>query len=301
MSTRTLDEITFTSLTMWRSFARCREFTRGRKIDVMIATNYSMGMAAWFMRCFGKTRKVVVLLSDFLPARGSLPVRIHRRITTALTRFVCRRADEVWTVSPRIPTASVNPRNFLMPICIDDNRVPAGERNEIGYIGFPSPDHALPVLFDICRKHGFRLNIIGDSPYLQSIRPAAPPDTVFHGMLSDSARINEIFSRCFCGYAVYLNTGPNSYSYFGIPSKTFACFASNTPVVTTRTAHFTENIEKFGVGRVVEPVPEEIEKAVLQLKEQFPTFYEAINRFREKWNADAEQFHRDHLPALWEK
>jgi glycosyltransferase involved in cell wall biosynthesis len=291
--------MTFTSLTMFRCIARCREFTRGTKIDVLLASNYSMGMAALVLRLFGKARKVVVILTDFLPVRGSLMVRLHRRITTALTRFVCRRADEVWTVSPRIPTANVNPKNFVVPICIDDNRMPAGDRKEIGYIGFPSPDHALKILFEICRKHGFRLNIVGNSPYLESIKPLAPPDTVFHGMLNDTAKINDILSRCFCGYAVYLDTSPQSYSHFGIPSKTFYCFASNTPVVTTNTAHFTQNIEKFRIGRVVEPTPEEIEKAVLQLREQFPAYYEAIHRFRETWNAGAEQFHREHLGALW--
>ena len=42
----------------------------------------------------------------------------------------------------------------------------------------------------------------------------------------------------------------------------------------------------------------EIEKAVLQLKEQFSAYYEAINRFRETWNAGAEQFHRERFEAL---
>jgi glycosyltransferase involved in cell wall biosynthesis len=301
VDSRKLDEITFSSLTMLRSIARCREFTRGQKIDVLIAANYSMGIAALLLRAIGKTRKVVVLLSDFLPLRGSFAVRLHRRVTTAITRFVVKHADEVWTVSPRIPTTAVNPRNFVVPICIDDNQMPAGPRDEIGYIGFPSPDHALDVLFDICKKHSFQLNIIGDSPYLQSIKHLAPPGTVFHGMLNDNAKINDILSRCFCGYAVYRNTGPQSYSYFGIPSKTFYCFASNTPVVTTNTAHFTQYIEEYGIGRVINPTPEEIEEAVLQLKDQFPKFYKAIVHFREIWNAKAEQFHRERLAALWEE
>ena len=301
VGSRKLDEITFSSLTMLRSIARCREFTRGQKIDVLVAANYSMGMAALLLRLFGKTRKVVVLLTDFLPPRGSFAVRLHRRVTTALTRFAARHADEVWTVSPRIPTTTANLRNFVVPIYIDDNQAPAGPREEIGYIGFPSPDHALDVLFDICKRHQFRLNIIGDSAYLQSIKHLAPPHTVFHGMLNDPAKINSVLSRCFCGYAVYRDTGPQSYSYFGIPSKTFYCFASNTPVVTTNTAHFTQNIENYGIGRVVNPTPGEIEKAVLELKERFQFFYEAINRFREIWNAKAEQFHRERLAALWDK
>jgi glycosyltransferase involved in cell wall biosynthesis len=300
-STRQMDEMTFGSLTMWRCIVRFREFSHGKKADVLIAANYSAGLAALLLRLFGRAKTVVVVLSDFLPLRGSFAVRLHRRITTALTRFVARCADEVWSVSPRIPTAAANPLHFVVPICLDDNQMPVGERNEIGYIGFPSPDHALDVLFDICRKHGFKLNIIGDSPYLQSIKNLAPPDTAFHGMINDNVKINQILSRCFCGYAVYRNTGPQSYSYYGIPSKTFYCFASNTPVVTTNTAHFTQNIEKFGVGRVVEPAPEEIEKAVLQLKEQFPKFYEAINDFRKTWNDDAVRFHRERLAALEKK
>jgi glycosyltransferase involved in cell wall biosynthesis len=301
LRTRKLDEMTFTALTMCRCIARSLEFSKGRKIDVLIATNYSMGLPALLLRAAGKARKVVVFLSDYLPPRGSFAVRIHRRVTTALTRFAARLADEVWTVSPRIATAAANPRNFVVPICIDYTEAPAAPRDEIGYMGFPTPDHALEVLFDICRKHSFRLNIIGDSPYLQSIKHLAPPDTVFHGMINDNVMINQILSRCFCGYAVYRNTGPQSYSYFGIPSKTFYCFASNTPVVTSDTAHFTQNIEKFGVGRVVEPTPEEIEKAVLQLKETFPMFYDSIKRFRETWNAEAEHFHRERMAVLAEE
>ena len=42
-----------------------------------------------------------------------------------LTRFVARRVDEVWAVSPHIPAAAVNPKNFIFPICLDDNQVPA--------------------------------------------------------------------------------------------------------------------------------------------------------------------------------
>jgi glycosyltransferase involved in cell wall biosynthesis len=173
-----------------------------------------------------------------------------------------------------------------------------GQREEICYIGFPSPDHALDVLFDICKRHQFCLNIIGDSAYLQSVKHLAPPHTVFHGMLNDPAKINGVLSRCFCGYAVYRDTSPQSYSYFGIPSKTFYYFASNTPVVTTNTAHFTQNIERYGVGRVVNPTPEEIEKAILQIKSDYETYSQAIDRFRSGWNADVEAFHRERLTAL---
>ena len=298
VGSRKLDEMTLSSLTILRSIARCRETARGEKIDVLIAANYSMGMAALILRLFGRARKVVVLLTDFLPPRGSLTVRLHRRITTMLTRFAARYADEVWTVSPRIPTAGANPSNFVVPICLEENPAHTGQRCEIGYIGFPSPDHALDVLFDICRRHNFRLNIIGDSSYLQSIKHLAPPNTTFYGMINDAAKIGKVFSRCFCGYAVYRNTGPQSFSYFGIPSKTFYCFASNTPVVTSNTAYFTQNIEKYGIGRVIEPAPEEIERAIFDLNNNYETYSRAIDRFRSEWNAGAEAFHHERMSVL---
>ena len=298
VSTRKWDEATFSALTIRRLLARFREQMRGQPADVIIASNYNMGLAALWLRRRGKTRRVIVLLSDYLPLRGSLAVRVHRWITTRLNELVCRRADEVWSVSPRIPTMRVNPRNFVVPLCLEDQAVPAGDRQEIGYIGYPSADHALEILFEICRKHHIRLNLVGRSPYLDSIKHLAPADTVFHGMLSDSVKLNQIFARCFCGYAVYRNTGPQSYSYYGIPSKTFVYFASHTPVVTTLTAHFTPEIENRGIGCVVEPRAEEIEAAILRLRANFPQFREAIGRFLVSWNEGALRFHQERFAAM---
>ena len=291
-------EITFGAPMMWRCLRCALRFTRGVKIDLVIGANHSMGLPGLVLRAMGKARKAVCFLTDYMPIRGSVPLRAHRGISAGLVRMVARRADEVWMVSPRIPTGAVNPNRFIVPICLDENPTPAGPREEIGYIGFPSPDHALDVLFDICKRHSFRLNIIGDSPYLESVRQQAPPGTVFHGMLNDETRVNEILARCFCGYAVYRNTGPQNYSYYGIPSKTFYYFASDTPVVVTDTAHFTQNIERRGVGRVVEPLPEQIEQAILQLKRDYPGYAKAIRRFRADWNATAERFHRERLGRL---
>ena len=295
MKTRRLDECLFSLLTMVRSWKRVREFCGIQKIDVVIAPNYSMGLVGIFLRTVGRADRAIVWLSDYLPPRGSFMVKLHRRITTALNRFAARAADEVWTISPRIPTATVNPRNFVVPICLNESETPAVGRTEIGYIGIPSPDHALDTLFAIARKHGIRVNIIGDSPYLKSIQASAPEGTVFHGLLNDPVKIDRILARCFCGYAVYRNTGPQSYSYFGIPSKAFAFLGSNTPVVTTNTAHFTATLGEAGIARVVEPDSREIEAAILDIRDNFSRFYDAVITFRKQWNAHAEKFHRERL------
>ena len=295
---RWLDELLLGAPSALRVFFQTLKHTRGRSIDVTIATNYHNSLAAMLLKLFGKTRKVVPFQTDYLPVRGSWLVRLHRRLTGWLMRFVSRRADEVWILSPRIPTGRNDANSFVVPICINEFPTPAGPRTEVAYIGFPSRDHALEILFDICARHGFRLNIIGDSPYLRTIRHLAPPDTVFHGMMNDESRIGQILAKCFCGYAIYRDTSPNSYSYYGFPSKTLYCFASNVPIVITNVADFNHTFEERGVGRVVEPTPEKIEQVVLQLRGQYPEFSAAIDRFRKEWNEHVLEFHRTRFAAL---
>lgn len=295
---RLLGEITLGLSFIFRILRNFYAAAEGTKFDLAITNSYVQTLAGLWLRATGRTDKVVCVVSDYLPLKGRLFVRVHRRITGGLTRIVAKFSDEVWAVSPRIPTMKANPNNHVLPLSIDNNNVPPTGRNEIGYIGFPSPDHAVDVLFEICKKHGFKLNIFGDSPYLQSIKHLAPADTVFHGITNDNVKIGQVLARCFCGYAVYRDTSPNSYSYFGIPSKCLQLFASNVPAVTTNTAHFTQNIATSGAGCVVNPTTEEIEKAILDIRVRFPVYYEAINQFRDKWNAGVEKFHDERIGAL---
>jgi glycosyltransferase involved in cell wall biosynthesis len=295
-----IDAGTFGLVLALTTLKRCWPVIKSQHTDVIIASANSMALAALFLRAIGKTRKVVCFVADYFPPHGSPTMhrRVYRRISGWLTGWLSRNADEVWSASPRIPTVKTNPHNFIVPICLESSHSTAGSRIEIGYIGCPTPDHALDMLFDICKRHSIRLNIIGDSDHLQNIKHLAPPDTVFHGLMSDKEKIAEILSRCFCGYAIYRNVGPQNYSYYGFPSKIFYWLASNTPVLTTNTAHFTQKITEFGIGQVVEPNLEQIEKAVLDLKIRYADYYDAINRFRETWIASVKEFHRERLDAL---
>jgi glycosyltransferase involved in cell wall biosynthesis len=295
---RKLDEALLGLVSFLRTVQLVLRFSKGTRIDLVVTGFYSSAFAVLLLRLSGKVGKVVFFLTDYLPSAGSWLVRLHRRITG---RFVCQTAkwaDEAWVLSPRIPAAAANPRHFVVPMHINTNRSPAVARKEIGYIGYPSHDHALDILFTICKKHSFRLNIIGDSPYLQSIKHLAPPDTIFHGFLNDEEKIGAILAKCFCGYTIYRNTSTTSYSYYGFPSKTLYCFASNVPVVITNVADFNENFEKRGVGRVVKPVPEEIEKAILQIKNNYEAYSAAIDRFRSEWNVEVETFHSERMSVL---
>jgi glycosyltransferase involved in cell wall biosynthesis len=296
-SNRTLGELTF-----WMSnFLLLRRFWKyfsPQKADVVVASAYSFTMLAILLRRLGRVRKVVCTIVDYLPPAGSFHVRLHRRMTTAITCWVARHSDEVWTISPRIVTGDANPHTYVMQFPVDNFHAPPGVRTEIGYIGFPSPDHALELLFEVCKRQKLKLNIIGDSPYLQSIKHLAPADTVFHGITSDQAKINAVLARCFCGYCVYRSIGPDNYSYYGFPSKAIHWFANNTPVVTTQTSHFTQQIETLGIGHVVAPVLEEVEKAVMDLKVNSAAYYDAINRFRDQWNGEMETFQLERFTAL---
>jgi glycosyltransferase involved in cell wall biosynthesis len=116
--------------------------------------------------------------------------------------------------------------------------------------------------------------------------------------MNDEVQIGVILSKCFCSYAIYRDTTPQSYSYYGFPSKTLFAFASNVPIVTTGVSWLSRVYEERGVGRVVEPKREQIEEAILQLKAKYATYSDAIDRFRVEWNAHAEQFHCERFAAL---
>jgi glycosyltransferase involved in cell wall biosynthesis len=295
---RTLDEMLLGLLTLIRTAKLVLRHSRGEKVDLLITSFYTSGLAALGMRLLGKVRRTVLFVVDYLPLHGSSLIRLHRRVTGWLVRWVAKRSDEAWALSTRIHTVYVNPRNFVCPVVVNHSPTPPGPRHEIAYIGFPSYDHALEILFDIATRHKLPLNIIGHSAYLESIKHLAPPWTVFHGLLNDETKIGQILAKCFCGYAIYRNTGPTSYSYFGFPSKPFYCFASNVPIVITNVAAYNQTFEKRGVGRVVEPVPEQIEHAILEIRDNYQRFSEAIDRFRIDRNLECEAFNRDRMAAL---
>jgi len=294
---RLLDEIFLGLLSAFQTFLLTLRHTRGQRVDVILASNYHNTLAALLLRFTGKSRKVIAFLTDYLPPRGSWMVRLHRRLTGVLMEIAARLSDEVWVLSPRITTGNRNPRHFVVPICISEGPDSGQSREEVAYIGFPSHDHALDLLFEICRKQDWRLNIIGSSPYLDSIKHLAPPTTMFHGLLNNEDAILRILNRCFCGYAVYRDLTPNSYSYYGFPSKTLYNFASHTPVVITNVAAFNHRFESEGVGRVVNPTLAEIEAAMLDMRNNYPRYAAAIRRFRGDWNAHVLEFHRARFAA----
>lgn len=296
---RSLDDSLLGAINFFRTLRLIANSRRSGPVDLVITGYYSSGLASILAQKFGLVSRTVSFLADYLPPRGSFLIRTHRRITGWLVKLAAKWSDEVWALSPRIPTAFDIPKSFVVPVRV--GHYPAKTqpaRVSVGYIGFPSADHSLEILFDIAKRHGFPLDIIGASPYLETIRHLAPSNTIFHGVINDEERIGEILARCFCSYAIYRDLSPNSYSYYGFPSKTLYSFASNVPVVITSVAAFNQEFERRGVGRVVPPEPAAIESAILDIKQNYDQYSAAIDRFREDWNQHVEKFHAERLAVL---
>ena len=267
-------------------------------IDVIVGASIYGGLAALLARKLGLARKTVLVTQDFFPICGSLPARLWRRWHSWRSCFIARRSDEVWQVSSRTPTGLVNPHNYVIPIYIENRGTAAAGRTDIAYVGNPIPDHRIDVLFDICRKHRLKLHFFGDSAYLRSIRKNAPDDAVFYGFVELPERLSAIFGHCFCGYAIYEDTSPANYAWYGVPSKIYVYLANNVPVVTTDITDFSHNVQGHTLGHLITPTPDAIEAAVLDLRDHFPDYYAAISRFREDWNRKVEDFLADRLAAL---
>jgi glycosyltransferase involved in cell wall biosynthesis len=298
-----LDQASLGVFTFYRTIKLILKHLHGEKADIVLAAFPGSELAVYLLKKIGRVRRTIAFLADYLPPRGgSFQLRLHRRFANWVTKMAAKLSDEIWMLSSRIGEKMELKKNtYVVPVALSYFPVPPGPREEIGYIGYPSPDHALDILFDIAKRHNLRLNIIGNAPYLDSIRHLAPPQTAFHGLLNDEVRIGEILAKCFCGYAIYRDISSNSYSYYGFPSKTLYCFASNTPIVITNVAEFNENFEKRGVGHVVPPEPAAIEAAILDLKNHYANYSQAIDRFRVDWNAHVEAFHQERITALRQK
>ena len=170
----------------------------------------------------------------------------------------------------------VTPSTQLTPASIDPHEKPAS----------PAARAAIPVRCPSLNPSGapVTLQSKGGHRVILSWRASAPSN------LKHSAAI---------GYCIYRSIGPDNYSYYGFPSKAIHWFANNTPIVTTQTSHFTQQIETLGIGHVVEPVVEQVEKAVLDLKANSAAYYDAINRFRDQWNGEMEAFQSERFTALF--
>lgn len=292
----TIDDILFGFITVCKYIYLICKYSKCKKSSLIIAINYCGGIASLFLKMIGMTNKVVVFVTDYLPPTGSFIIKTHRYITTKLTRFVCKFADEVWKVSPRIILPKSN--DFVVPLHIDNTDIPITTRNEICYMGSISMEHGLDILFKICKKHNFKLNIIGDSPNLQSIKHLAPTNTIFHGMLNDSDKINSIVSRCFCGYAIYTNIDSTTSCYYGFPSKTLYYLSNNTPILTSKCTYFSNVIKAYNIGNVVAPNFSDIEYGILNLEKNSSIFNNNINIFKEIWTVGVDEFNREHLTKL---
>ena len=286
--------------TWWRlMWIGLRVFLEYGKVDLTVGASMPFGNAALRLRDKGKSRRAVLLLQDYFPVKGSVLQRLWRRYHAFFSRITARKADEVWLVSPRIPTAGVpSDRRHVIPLYVDDNGTTPEGRTDIAYVGHPIEDHCLPLLFDVCHKHRIRLHFVGQGPYLSSIKHLAPPDTIFYGFVGDPEKLKSILSHCFCGYAIYRLTGPDNYAWYGVPSKIYTYLANNVPVVTTDITEFSGNVATHSLGRLVEPTMDQIEAAILHIRDNYRNYYDSINSFRTQWNRQVEAFLNERLDSL---
>jgi glycosyltransferase involved in cell wall biosynthesis len=292
-----LDQIFFGLISAFKFWRLTKIHTKNANLDLLIVEG-ARSLAAIFLKRIGRAKAVVAMFNDFLPPVGSLPVRWHRQLNAILCNWAAKNSDEIWRLSPRIPTGQNHAQNFVVPVFINEPTVAKQKLDAIIYVGFPSRDHALEILFDVAKRHQIPLEIVGESPYLESIRPLAPPQTKFHGYVTDFDRIAKIITRCFCGYAIYLNTGQQSYSYYGFASKTFHYLSNDVPVITTNTSFFSAYIEAEGLGHVILPEAAAIEKAILDIRSRPQEFSHRIETFRKAWNTQAVRFFEERMTAL---
>lgn len=257
-----------------------------RPYDVVIFVGYDAGRVARWLRKRGYARRLIMLLTDYMPLTGAWPVVAFRLVTNLLNERTAARCDEVWTLSGRIPSK----RAYLMPLLI--HQFPKGRRRRaVAYVGYPTDAHGLDLLFRLSAKHGFAVEVVGESAYLRKLRDRSGSLHLvrFHGLVTEPDRIHEIVAGCSAGWGIY-HADAQPWLRNGVNGKLYTYLGNGIPPLTTHCSETSCLVEQAGVGVAVTDDPAEIERGLLSLLDGSPEIHAGIEDWVIRWNRAAERF-----------
>lgn len=247
----------------------------------LLVMDRTYGVVGVLFRWLRLTRRFVSIHSA-VPVPGSAGARL----TDWCCHFASRHADEVWVYSWRLPYGRNQDNRRLVRSNIRLVDLPGAERTGIFYLSAGSPNHMLPALFDLSRKHAIPLHIVGSLDphyFLSKIQHLAPPLTTFHGF-KELDELPEIAAKCFCGWAVYEQTSGDGFEFYGFPAKYLRYLSLGLPILTTDVSEFSREISRRGLGMVVDPAFGELDTALTVLRDNDQSFSNHIATFAAEWN-----------------
>lgn len=274
-------------------------FNTKKKWDTYIGMD---GLCVFFglvLRLFGKTKKVIYWVIDFVP-ENRFDSKFKELVYRVVNTIGYRLADEVWDLSPRMIEArekywGLSPKVYkgwrLVPFGVRLDRVQPQDYSTV-------EKHSIVFMGHLLEKQGVQFiikalptlkgeypdvlfKIVGDGPYKPSLESLAKDLGVydsckFYGKVPNHDEMLSIVANSCVSVAPYVKE-LDTWTYFADPGKVKEYLATGVPVLLTDLPWNAHDIEDYGCGEIITLTNENIVTGLLSL------FDEAKNRkMREK-------------------
>jgi len=253
---------------------------RREQFDIIIGIDPLNAFFGLLLRLVGRTSTVVYFSIDYTPKRFQSTVlnAIYHRID----KLCVRRSDVLWNVSSRMAhirkEQGATGRNLVVPAGVDMGSIKKltsqNKRAEtlvfIGYLtrikGVQLIIEAMPHILKSVPDA--RLVIVGSGPMEGQLKGlvsgARIEDRVEFLKPMPYEELMKLLSECSVGMAPYMPI-QTSYSRWGDPMKIKEYAAFGLPIVMTNVPEIANEVEKAGVGIIVDYDTRQLAHAVVRI------------------------------------
>jgi glycosyltransferase involved in cell wall biosynthesis len=231
----------------------------------------------------GRVRSVVLYSVDFVPRR--FKNSFFNRLYHAIDAFAIRRADILWTVSQEIADArakrdgrrSTIP-SLVVPVGANFDRIARvplsqADRTRLVFLGHLLEKQGVQIVIGALPKVRLKvpsvtLSVIGDGPFLQSLREFAQLAGVTHavtftGAIADHRDVESILARGALALAPYV-PDPFSFTNYADSGKVRTYLACGLPILMTSVPPIATLLAKRGAARLVDYTVNDVADAIIE-------------------------------------
>lgn len=277
-----------------------------RKFDVFIGVATFSTFLGIILKAMGRVDKVVYYCLDYYPPVEKFNFnRFMNSIFKNLDKWIIKRADALWNISPRIKEArrlyAGVPVNLypevIVPLGYSDGisyncSFEERERWTLGFVGTLSENQGLQMVIEAMPKLAgkfpeIKVRVLGHGPYTAQLKEMVKVKNldkyfIFHGFVYNDKEVYEVLSKCMAGLATWTG-GKNDNSLYADPGKPKLYALLGLPTIITTAPYVSKIISELKAGEVINYAVEDFILAVEKIiadKENFEAYKQGVDKFR---------------------
>lgn len=247
------------------------------KIDIYFSVNAFSGWTGIILKKLKIVKKTVFWVWDYFPINNpDFRLKLARWIYWKFDKPCILGSDHVVFTNKRL--FNLRKKNGFLNKC-QTTIIPVGTRIKkirnsrkkviIGFLGMLKSTQGIDLLLDslpdiFLKFSDVKIEFIGSGPEEERMRIKAQKfkkNVKFFGFIVKDSEVEKIMKNWTIGIATYIPVSSNE-SYWGDPSKIKTYLGLSIPVITTNVSYFSEEIEKYKAGLIINYNQKELLKAI---------------------------------------